>query len=137
MKNIEFKCRKCGHIMIVPDKTGSVLCGNCATWNKPHSLLFSPDKPETGQEEGSILQRVPGSIFSETPDPAHSGEHESRADDGPDVPQKTGLISLIAIVLVLAPVVSFLVEKFSLPPVLTLIVFAVVIALYQFSRKRS
>lgn len=58
MKQVKFKCSKCGYAQVIPDKTESVLCGNCGTWNRPRSLFAGLEQaaPEE-KSEGSILQK--------------------------------------------------------------------------------
>ena len=111
MKNVLFKCRKCGYGLMIPEKTESVLCGNCATWNRPRSLFAALDQPgDDEKQEGSILQKVPGPIHSEVPG-VLTGPEKSDKPGKDTNPPKPGLFSLITILFVAAPAISIIVKK--------------------------
>ena len=136
MKLVKFRCKKCGYELIIPEKTESVLCGNCATWNKTRGLFAGIDQ-EASNGEGSILQKIPGSIYSDFPERADSLEkkEELPADAGERV--NPGPFSMVALIFILAPLISFIVAKLELPPFVAFIVLAVIIILYQFAKKKS
>lgn len=151
MKNFKFKCRKCGHIIEIPEKTESVLCGNCVTWNRPRNFFTALDiTPQNEAAGGSILQKVPGSVYSEIPGqqggPVYSeipGQHGSADSAGTSpaederVNPAPGFLSTVALLFFLAPLLSIIVAKLKLPPFVTFAVLAAVIMLYQLRKKRS
>ncbi|HQO39325.1 MAG TPA: hypothetical protein PK986_02545 [Spirochaetota bacterium] len=138
MKQVKFKCSKCGYAQVIPDKTESVLCGNCGTWNRPRSLFAGLEQaaPEE-KSEGSILQKVPGSIHSEIPDafPGHEKDNLPEPEESPR--SKPGLFSLITILFVAAPVISIIVKKLELPPATTFIIITIAFILLNRMKKRS
>lgn len=139
MKNVKYRCRKCGYILEIPERTESVLCGSCATWNRPRGLIAVLNS-EPGEEpsEGSILQKVPGSIFSEIPGPSSGGQAGKPVpEEENEAAPKPGIFTLAALLFFLAPFVSFIVSKFNLPPLITFIVLAAVFTLYMIGKKRS
>lgn len=138
MKQVQFKCRKCGYAQVIPDKTESVLCGNCGTWNRPRSLFAGLEQaaPEE-KSEGSILQKVPGSIHSEIPDAFPSPEKKEEPETEVEKPVKPGLFSLVTILFVAAPVISIIVKKLNLPPATVFIILAAVIIVITLMKKRS
>lgn len=138
MKQVKFSCRKCGYSQIIPDKTESVLCGNCGTWNRPRSLFSGLEQaaPEE-KSEGSILQKVPGPINSEIPDAFPAPEKKDMPEPEETRPAKPGLFSLITMLFVAVPVISIIVKKLELPPASTYIILAVVILVFNLMKKRS
>ena len=138
MKNVLFKCRKCGYGLMIPEKTESVLCGNCATWNRPRSLFAAIEQPAPAQqEEGSILQKVPGAIHGEIPDAFPVPEKKEAPEPEKDKPPKPVLFSLVTILFVAAPVISIVVKKFNLPPATAFIVIAAILIVITLMKKRS
>ncbi|HPS56652.1 MAG TPA: hypothetical protein PK514_00975 [Spirochaetota bacterium] len=138
MKQVRFKCRKCGYQQIIPYKTESVLCGNCGTWNRPRSLFSGVEQaaPEE-KNEGSILQKVPGTIHSEIPDAFPGTEKKDIPEPEDGKSAKPGLLSLVTILFVAAPVISIIVKKLNLPPASTFIILAAVIIVFNLMKKRS
>ena len=138
MKHIVFKCRKCGYSIDIPEKTDSVLCGRCATWNRPRSLFAALDQPGPGeQEKGSILQKVPGPIHSEIPGSIPVPETKDVPGAEETRPVKPGLLSMITILFVAAPAISIIVKKLNLPPATAFIILAAVIIVFNLMKKRS
>mgnify|MGYP001187417652 CR=1 FL=1 len=133
MKNFKFKCRKCGHIIEIPEKTESVLCGNCATWNRSRNLFAALDQ-ETGVESpgDSVLQKVPGSTDSEIP-----GQGQPVPAEEDEAAQRPGIFTVMALLFFIIPLVNFILFKFKLPPYITLIVVAAVLVIYLITKKRS
>lgn len=138
MKQVKFSCRKCGYSQIIPDKTESLLCGKCGTWNKPRSLFAAIDQaPPEVKQEGSILQKVPGSIHSEIPDAFPEPEKKDLPESEDEKVAKPGLFSLVTIIFVAAPVISIIVKKLNLPPATAFIILAAVVMAVTLMKKRS
>ena len=137
MKQVKFKCRKCGYLQIIPDKTESLLCGNCGTWNRPQSLFAKIEQAETEKEEkGLTLRKDRGNIPGEIPD-AFPDEHKDLSETVNKKPSNPGLMGLIMILFVIAPVISIVADRFELPPATTMLLLGAVIILYMLIKKRS
>ncbi len=138
MKTIKYNCKKCGSILEIPEKTESVLCGNCATWNRPRSIFSGFGQSDDSTDaEGSILQRVPGKIFSEIPDAITGTEKIPQPVETGEKPAKPGFFSLVTLLFIIAPFVSFFAAKLKLPPSATFLIIAAIIIAISLIKKRS
>lgn len=137
MKILLFRCRKCGYIMNIPEKTESVLCGRCCTWNKPGNIFAALDQPYENGESSPILKQNADIGSDKISDVTDVEEKSAYTASGKEKPSKPGLLSFVAILFLLGPALSYLVAKYKLPPLLTVAFMAGLIILYQFMKKRS
>lgn len=158
MEYIKTKCKKCGYVIEMPEKTGSVTCGSCGHVNTfgIFSSAARADKTaaagegsrdSTNRDIKTIPDKHPSDISkpSYRPQPAKTGAPDNTEaqlpvdaeDEEFEFPEQKTASRIITLIFVLTPFIAMAVEFFKLPPYAAVAVIILIVVIALAIKKRS